>query len=108
MSNVASAASVVEAARAKMKRILDAIHRLLFVLQWIHGHGEVALLYAEDLTIYVRRRHIFTPAPKSHTTYYFFSMFFPSFCWGGRGGARKEDVLLKGFPPTIVAGTPPK
>ena len=62
VSNVASAASVVEAARAKMKRILDAVHRLFFILQWIRGHGEVALLYAEDLTVYVRRRHRFTPA----------------------------------------------
>jgi hypothetical protein len=62
VSNVASAASVVEAARAKMKRILDAVHRLFFVLQWIRGHGEVALLNAEDLTVYVRRRHRFTPA----------------------------------------------
>ena len=55
MSNVASA-------RAKMKRILDAVHRLFFVLQRIRCHGEVALLYAEDLTVYVRRRHRFTPA----------------------------------------------
>jgi hypothetical protein len=62
VSNVASAASVVEAARAKMKRIMDAVHRLFFVLQWIRGHGEVALLYAEDLTVYVCRRHRFTPA----------------------------------------------
>ena len=42
VSNVASAASVVEAARAKMKRILDAVHRLFFILQWIRGHDEVS------------------------------------------------------------------
>jgi hypothetical protein len=48
--NVASMASAVEVARAKMKQIMDIVHELFFDLQWIRGHGEVALLYAEDLT----------------------------------------------------------
>jgi hypothetical protein len=49
--NVASMASAIEVARAKMKQIMDAVHRLFFVLQWIRAHGEVTLLYAEDLTV---------------------------------------------------------
>jgi hypothetical protein len=60
--NIASVASAVKVVRAKMKQIMDAVHRLFFVLQWIRGHGEVALLYAEDLTVYVCRRHRFAPA----------------------------------------------
>jgi hypothetical protein len=60
--NVASMASAVKVARAKMYQIMDAVHRLFFVLQWIWGHGEVALLYVEDLTVYVCRRHRFAPA----------------------------------------------
>jgi hypothetical protein len=50
------ARSVVETARAKMKRMLDAVHHLLFVLRWIRALGEIALLHAEDLTVFIPRR----------------------------------------------------
>ena len=63
--NVASAVSVVSAiewAREKMQQIIDAVNRLFFLARWIRGHGEIALLYAEDLATFIRRRHRFGPA----------------------------------------------
>ena len=54
--SVANVTSIVETARAKMKRMLDAVHHLLFVLRWIRALGEIALLHAEDLTVFIRRR----------------------------------------------------
>jgi hypothetical protein len=47
--SVANVASVVKAARAKMKRSMGAVHHLLFVVRWIRAHGKIALLHAEDL-----------------------------------------------------------
>ena len=44
-------ASAIEWAREKMQQIIDAVNRLFFLVRWIHGQGEIALLYAE-----VRRR----------------------------------------------------
>jgi hypothetical protein len=37
--------------RSKMQSIKDYVERLLFHLRWILAHGEIALLYAEDLSI---------------------------------------------------------
>jgi len=37
--------------RSKMQSIKDYVERLLFHLHWILAHGEIALLYAEDLSI---------------------------------------------------------
>jgi hypothetical protein len=48
--------------RSKMQSIKDCVERLVFLLRWILAHGEIALLYAEDLSVYVRRRHRFHPA----------------------------------------------
>ncbi len=45
-----------------MQSIKDYVKRLLFHLRWILAHGKIALLYAEDLSIYVCRRHRFHPA----------------------------------------------
>ena len=47
--------------RAKMKSIRDCVDSLLFLIRWVLAHGEIALLRAEDLSIYVRRRHRFHP-----------------------------------------------
>jgi hypothetical protein len=47
---------------SKMQSIKDYVERHLFNLCWILAHGEIALLYAEDLSIYVCRRHRFHPA----------------------------------------------
>jgi hypothetical protein len=43
--------------RSKMQSIKEYAEMLLFHLRWILAHGEIAFLYAEDLSIYVRRRH---------------------------------------------------
>jgi hypothetical protein len=42
---------------SKMQSIKEYAEKLLFHLRWILAHGEIALLYAEDLSIYVRRQH---------------------------------------------------
>jgi hypothetical protein len=57
--SVANMASVVKVARAKMKQIMGAVHHLLFVVRWIWAHGKIALLHAEDLTVFICRRHCF-------------------------------------------------
>jgi hypothetical protein len=48
--------------RAKMKDIKECVETLFFHIRWILAHGEIVLLYAEDLSVYVRRRHRFHPA----------------------------------------------
>ena len=46
---------------SKMKSIKEYAELLLFHLRWILAHGEIAFLYAEDLSIYIQRRHPFHP-----------------------------------------------
>ena len=46
---------------SKMQSIKEYAESLLFHLRWILAHGEIAFLYAEDLSIYVQRRHQFHP-----------------------------------------------
>jgi len=44
--------------------MLDAVHHLLFILRWIRALGDIALLHAEDLTVFIRRRqNRFGPLP---------------------------------------------
>jgi hypothetical protein len=57
-------APTVAVAREKLEKIIAAVNRLFLLVRWIRAHGEIALLYAEDLTVFVRRRHRFTP-PKN-------------------------------------------
>ena len=45
--------------RAKMQSIRDCVDSLLFRIRWVLAHDEIALLCAEDLFIYVRKRHQF-------------------------------------------------
>ena len=45
-----------------MKDIKKCVETLFFHIRWILAHGEIVLLYAEDLSVYVRRRHRFHPA----------------------------------------------
>jgi hypothetical protein len=40
---------------SKMQSIKEYVEMLLFHFCWILAHGEIAFLYAEDLSIYVRR-----------------------------------------------------
>ncbi len=44
-------AGAIESAREKMQKIMNAVNRIFFIARWIHAHGEIALLYAEDLTV---------------------------------------------------------
>jgi hypothetical protein len=39
----------------------DIIDKLSFLVTWVLSYGELALLYIEDHSIYVRRRHRFLP-----------------------------------------------
>ncbi len=49
--------SAMQYFRDKRKAIHNAIMRLLFLAWWIQLYEELALLYAEDLTIFVRTRN---------------------------------------------------
>ena len=59
-SGVASMERTVAIACESIEKIMAVVNRLFFV-RWIRAHGELALLYAEDLTVFVRRRHRFPP-----------------------------------------------
>lgn len=48
---------------AKLKQ---AIHHLMFLLSWVRSYGEIAILYAEDLTVFIRRRNRFSPHQYRH------------------------------------------
>jgi hypothetical protein len=54
-------AEAIESAREKMRKIMNAVNRMFFIARWIRAHGEIALLYAEDLTVFIHRRHRFGP-----------------------------------------------
>ena len=51
----------IAAARDKLQLIKDAINRLNFLMMWVLAMGQIAFLYAEDLSVYVRRRYRFYP-----------------------------------------------
>ena len=46
--------NTIERARAKTRWLKKTINHLLFVLSWVRACGEIALLYAEDLTVFIR------------------------------------------------------
>ncbi len=52
-SGVASMERTVAIAREMIEKIMAAVNRMFLVVRWIQAHGEVALLYAEDLTVFV-------------------------------------------------------
>ena len=60
-SGIASMARAVAIAREKVEKTMAAVNRLLLLVRWIQAHNEVALLYAEDLTVFVFRRYWITP-----------------------------------------------
>jgi hypothetical protein len=49
---------------AKIQDIKECVENIIFLVRWIFAHGEIALLYAEDLSVYVWRKHQF--CPKAH------------------------------------------
>ena len=48
----------IEQLRQKLVLIKKAIDRICFLISWISSYGELALLYAEDLTVFIRPRRI--------------------------------------------------
>ena len=51
----------ISSAWEKMRVSMNAVNRMFFIARWIRAHGEIALLYAEDLTVFIQRRHQFGP-----------------------------------------------
>lgn len=58
LSNMANATANV---RKMIKVIKNLIQRLLFLMQWVASYGEVTLLFAEDLSVFVCLRNRFRP-----------------------------------------------
>jgi hypothetical protein len=50
-SGICIMASAIASAWGKMQQIMNALNRMFFVARWIGAHGEIALLYAEDLMV---------------------------------------------------------
>ncbi len=44
----------------------EAIHHMLVLISWIRSYGEMAFLYAEDLSVFVRQRNHFPPRQYCH------------------------------------------
>lgn len=57
----AQMASYVTSLRNHMQSIMSILSQLVFISSWITCLGEMCLLYAEDLTVYIRRRRVFPP-----------------------------------------------
>ena len=54
--------SVIDGFRASLLRVRCSLFYLLAYIEWAMSYGELALLYAEDLTVFVRpRRDRFYP-----------------------------------------------
>ena len=47
--------SAIASARSHLVRIKEQIDRLLFLLSWLKSYGELAFLYFEDLSVFIRR-----------------------------------------------------
>ncbi len=52
-SGIASMASAIASAQGKMQQIMNAVNRMFFIARWIQAHGEIALLYAKHLTVFI-------------------------------------------------------
>lgn len=66
-SNIAeSMGRAIARLRQLRNRCKDSLDRLYISLIWIISYGELAWIYAEDLSIYVRRRNRFHP-PRNRT-----------------------------------------
>ena len=56
-----AAANTIDAIKMKANKVKEQINNLLFVLSWVRSYTELSILYAEDLTVYIRRRNHFHP-----------------------------------------------
>jgi hypothetical protein len=52
-SGIASMASAIASAWGKMRQIMNMVSWMFFIARWIQAHGEIALLYAKDLTVFI-------------------------------------------------------
>jgi hypothetical protein len=58
-SGIASMASAIASAQGKMQQIMNTVNWMCFIARLIQAHGEIALLYAEDLMVFIPGRHRF-------------------------------------------------
>ena len=61
LQNMNGIQSVLDYFRNMINSIKIKIDRLFLVVSFLRAHGELALLRAEDLTVYIRRRNRFRP-----------------------------------------------
>ena len=54
-------ADIVSAARVKMLRVKNTLEKIVLLLRWTMAYAELAFLYAEDQSVFIRRRHRFHP-----------------------------------------------
>jgi hypothetical protein len=52
-------ADAVAAAHVKIQEGKKMMNKLLLMLRWVKAYGEIALLYGEDLTVFIRCRNYF-------------------------------------------------
>ena len=52
-SGIASMAGAIASARKRMQILMNAVNCMFFNAKWIRAHGKIALLYAEDLTVFI-------------------------------------------------------
>ncbi len=52
-SGVASMEQTFAIACERIEKIMATVNWMFFVAKWIRAHGEVALLYTKDLTVFV-------------------------------------------------------
>lgn len=54
-------AGAIAAAQARIQLFKEKMETLILIFTWLKANGELALLRAEDLSIYIRRRNRFRP-----------------------------------------------
>jgi hypothetical protein len=52
---------MISSLKASLIRIKETIEKLILLIKWTISYGEIALLYAEDLSVFIRRRNRFRP-----------------------------------------------
>jgi hypothetical protein len=58
---------ITAAVNARIVQIKSMMQQLILLITWTRAYGEMALLYAEDLTVFIRQRHrVNAPEYSSH------------------------------------------
>jgi hypothetical protein len=50
---------ITAAVNAQLVQIKSMMQQLILLITWTRAYGEMALLYAEDFTVFIHRRHRF-------------------------------------------------